>query len=145
VNFVAATLELVGHPRGPAYLDALASIIVMVLSLCMLAITVQQPEKLMVFFETTGREFVFSWRMRSIADVTQILFLVAFGFLGQIMAIVTGAFFFLAFSLAQKRPDIFRALFRKYAGDPMEAYEGEGDGGADMSYGEATEPSVARV
>ena len=109
----------------------------------MLTITAQQPEQFMVYFETTGKEFVFSWRMRCFADVVQILFLVAFGLFGQIMAIVTGAFFFLAFSLAKKRPDIFRALFRKYAGDPLEAYEAEG--GADMSYEEATEPSVARV
>jgi hypothetical protein len=107
----------------------------------MLTITVQQPEKLMIYFETTGKEFVFSWRMRSIADVIQIIFLFACGLYGQIMAIVTGAFLFLSFTLAKKRPDIFRALFRKYAGDPMEQ---EGDGG-DMSYEEATEPSVARV
>ena len=109
----------------------------------MLTITAQQPEQFMVYFETTGKEFVFSWRMRCFADVVQILFLVAFGLFGQIMAIVTGAFFFLAFSLATKRPDIFRALFRKYAGDLLESYEGEGD--ADMTYEEATEPSVARV
>ncbi len=110
----------------------------------MLTITAQQPEQIMVYFETTGKEFVFSWHMRCFADGVQILLLVACGLFGQIMAIVTGAFFFLAFSLAKKRPDIFRALFRKYAGDPLEAYAGEG--GADMSYEEATElPSVARV
>jgi len=34
------------------------------------------------------------------------------------MAIVTGVFLGLAFSLAQRRPDIFRELFRKHAGDP---------------------------
>ncbi len=130
--------------RGPAYLEALASIIIMALSICMLTITAQQPEKLMVYFETTGKEFVFSWRMRSFADAVQILFLVACGVFGQIMAIVTGAFLFLSFSLAKKRPDIFRALFRKYAGDPIEEYEGDGVGG-DMSYGEATETSAARV
>ncbi len=137
---MAAILNLFG--RGPRYLETLTSIIIVALSLCMLTITVQQPEKLMVYFETTGKEFVFSWRMRSIADVVQILFLLACGLFGQIMAIVTGAFLFLSFSLAKKRPDIFRALFRKHAGDPMEQYEGDG---GDMSYEEATDPSVARV
>jgi hypothetical protein len=40
----------------------------------------------------------------------------------------------LTFSLAQKRPDIFRELFRKHAGDPE---LGEGDSGTD-GYNQAT-------
>ena len=63
------------------------------------------------------------------------------------MAIVTGVFLFMAFSLAKKRPDIFRELFRKHAGDPMVGDEGESESGdADVAvasrYEEAAEPSV---
>ncbi|KAL7551242.1 hypothetical protein ACHAWF_014428 [Thalassiosira exigua] len=120
-NFIVAALHF-----GKGYLDVLSSIIIMVLALCMLTITVQQPERLMVYFETTGKEIVFTWRMRSAADITQILFLIAQGALGEIMAIITGVLLFVAFSLAQKRPDIFRELFRKHAGDPVVGGEGDG-------------------
>ncbi len=98
----------------------------------------QQPEKLMVYFETTGKDIVFTWRMRCLADIIQILFLVACGMLGEIMAIVTGVLFFVAFSLAQKRPDIFRELFRKHAGDPV---MGDEDCAA-SGYEEATDSSA---
>lgn len=113
----------------------------MALSACMLTITMQQPENLMVYFEMTGKEIVFTWRMRMIADVLQIVFLISLGLVGEIMAIVTGVLLFLAFTLAQKRPDIFRELFRKHAGDPVM----EGDGGdGEMNY-ESAEESSARV
>jgi hypothetical protein len=113
---------------GRTYLEVIASLAIIGLSACMLAITMQQPENLMVYFETTGKEIVFTWRMRSIADVVQILFLISCGLPGKIMAVLTGIMLSLTFSLAQKRPDIFRELFRKHAGDPE---LGEGDGGAD--------------
>mmetsp|Transcript_25772 Transcript_25772/g.43997 ORF Transcript_25772/g.43997 Transcript_25772/m.43997 type:complete len:159 (-) Transcript_25772:193-669(-) len=112
---------------GKHYLDILASLFIIVCALSMLTITLQQPEQLMVYFESTGKEFVFTWRMRMLADIIQILFLISKGMLGEIMAIVTGVFLFVAFSLAQKRPDIFRELFRKHAGDPM--VEGEAEEG----------------
>jgi hypothetical protein len=120
----------------------------------MLTITLQQPESLMIYFETSHKEYVFSWRMRSLADMIQVAFLLACGLFGCIMAIITGAFTVLSFTLAKKRPDIFRALFRKYAGDPMEAYELEGGGGegdasttrgGDMSYDHASETTGTRV
>jgi hypothetical protein len=119
----------------------------------MLTITLQQPESLMIYFETSHKEYVFSWRMRSLADIIQVAFLLACGLFGCIMAIITGAFTVLSFTLAKKRPDIFRALFRKYAGDPMEAYEleggGEGDAsttrGGEMSYDHASETTGTRV
>lgn len=113
---------------GHAYLDALASIIVIVLSLCMMFISLQKPEKLMIYFEMTGKEIVFTWRMRSVADILQILFLVAFGLTGKIMAIVTAVLLVLVYTLAQQRPDIFRELFRAHAGDPQVG-EGADDGG----------------
>lgn len=119
-NFVVAILHF-----GRGYLDVLSSIVIMILSLCMLSVTMQQPEKLMVFFETTGKEIVFTWRMRMVADILQIVFLIAQGPLGDIMAIVTGVSLFVAFTLAQKRPDIFRELFRKHAGDPEIGVEGD--------------------
>lgn len=151
-NFIASLLHLIAAHYH--YLDALASLIVMTLSCIMLTITLQRPESLMIYFETTNAEYVFSWRMRSLADIIQVLFLVACGLFGCIMAIVTGAFTVLAFTLAKKRPDIFRALFRKYAGDPMEAYEHEGGGGGEgdastrggeMSYDHASETTGTRV
>eukprot|EP00571_Detonula_confervacea_P015661 CAMPEP_0172310142 /NCGR_PEP_ID=MMETSP1058-20130122/11315_1 /TAXON_ID=83371 /ORGANISM="Detonula confervacea, Strain CCMP 353" /LENGTH=170 /DNA_ID=CAMNT_0013022909 /DNA_START=116 /DNA_END=628 /DNA_ORIENTATION=+ len=136
-NFVVASLHF-----GKAYLEILSSIIIMVLSLCMLTITLQQPEKLMVYFEMTGKEVVFTWRMRSVADIIQILFLLACGMLGEIMAIVTGVLLLLVFSLAQKRPDIFRELFRKHAGDPAVGDESDGAAGeASSRYEEAIDPS----
>ncbi|KAL7542685.1 hypothetical protein ACHAXR_011991 [Thalassiosira sp. AJA248-18] len=121
---------------GRAYLDILASVIIMVLSLFMLAITLQKPESLMVFFETTGKEIVFTWRMRMVADIVQILFLISCGMLGEIMAIVSGVFLFVAFTLAKKRPDIFRELFRKHAGDPAVG-DADDDAGGDDAYQEA--------
>jgi len=108
------------------YLQILASLTILTLSSCMLTITLQQPESLMIYFETTGKEIFFTWRMRTVADTIQILYLISFGMLGQIMAIVTGVFLGLAFSLAQRRPDIFRELFRKHGGDPA---GGDGEGG----------------
>jgi len=141
-NLIVAILHL-----GNEYLDILASFVIVVLAVCMLTVTLQQPEKLMVYFEASGKDIVFTWRMRMVADILQIMFLVSCGLLGEIMAIVTGVFLFLAFSLAQKRPDMFRELFRKHAGDPdfgaaesaiVVAAEGPG-------YEKATEssPSVA--
>lgn len=132
---------------GKGYLNILSSLIIMVLSACMLTITLQQPEKLMVYFEMTGKEVVFTWRMRTVADITQILFLISCGMLGEIMAIVTAILLFLAFSLAQKRPDIFRELFRKHAGDPAVGEETNAaaeavDVGASSGYEEATEPTA---
>lgn len=103
---------------GRTYLEVVASLAILILSVCMLAVTMQQPENLMVYFETTGKEIVFTWRMRSVADVIQILFLISCDLTGKIMAILTGLMLVLTFSLAQKRPDIFRELFRKHAGDP---------------------------
>ena len=110
----------------------------------------------MIYFETSNKEFVFSWRMRFLADIIQVLFLIACGLFGCIMAIITGAFTVLAFTLAKQRPDIFRALFRKYAGDPMEAAHevenggattttGGGGGTSNLSYDQASEPSSTRV
>mmetsp|Transcript_23432 Transcript_23432/g.41982 ORF Transcript_23432/g.41982 Transcript_23432/m.41982 type:complete len:164 (+) Transcript_23432:158-649(+) len=140
-NFIIAILHF-----GIGYLDILASLIIIILSACMLTITLQQPEQLMVYFETTGKEIIFTWRMRVAADIIQILFLISCGTLGEIMAIVTGVFLFMAFSLAKKRPDIFRELFRKHAGDPMVGDEGVGESDADddvaSRYEEAAEPSV---
>lgn len=89
------------------YLDILASIIIIVLSLCMLLITLQQPETLMVYFEMTRKEIVFTWRMRMVADVIQILFLISCGIFGQVMAVITSVLLFVAFTLSSKRPDIF--------------------------------------
>jgi hypothetical protein len=137
-NFTVALLHL---QYGKEYLDILASLIIVVLAICMLAITMQQPEQLMVYFEASGKDIVFTWRMRMVADVLQIIFLVSCGLLGEIMAIVTGVFLTMTFSLAQKRPDMFRELFRKHAGDPVVgdvAAAAEGSG-----YEEATEPSPA--
>ena len=54
---------------GRTYLEVVASLAILILSVCMLAVTMQQPENLMVYFETTGKEIVFTWRMRSVADV----------------------------------------------------------------------------
>ena len=69
LNFLAACLTF-----GNIYLDILASLIIIVLSLLMLLITMQQPEMLMVYFETSGRDIVFTWRMRLVADIIQIMF-----------------------------------------------------------------------
>ncbi len=52
------------------------------------------------------------------------------------MAIVTGVFLVAARALAQKRPDIFRELFRSHESDPElgeddgTAYEEQGEGAA---------------
>lgn len=119
---------MIGHRH---YLDYLASVIIIVLSTCMFMITMQKPDQLMVYFETTGKEVVFSWRMRLVADIVQILFLLSKQMLGEIMAIITGTLLFVAFTLAKKRPDIFRELFRKHAGDPE---VGDDDG---TDYGDA--------
>lgn len=110
----------------------------MVLAGCMLIITLQRPEKLMIYFEETGKEIVFTWRMRLVADVIQILFIISCGMLGEIMAVVTGVFLFLAFTLAQKRPDIFRELFRKHSGDPAVANEDDVAAAAAVTTAEAT-------
>mmetsp|Transcript_18157 Transcript_18157/g.42332 ORF Transcript_18157/g.42332 Transcript_18157/m.42332 type:complete len:158 (-) Transcript_18157:77-550(-) len=126
-NCIVAILHF-RHVYLDAYLDALASIIVIILSLCMMFISLQMPEKLMIYFEMTGKEIVFTWRMRSVADIVQILFLVAFGLMGKIMAIVTAVLLVLVYTLAQHRPDIFRELFRAHAGDPQVG-EGADDGG----------------
>lgn len=138
-NFIAACIYF-----GGAYLDILASLIIMVTSACMLTITMQQPEQFMVYLEMTGKEIVFTWRMRMLADIIQILFLISCGLFGQIMAILTGVMLFVAFTLAQKRPDIFRELFRKHAGDPAVGDESVGDGTEDTGYRETSEDS-ARV
>ena len=106
----------------------------------MLLITLQQPETLMVYFEMTGKEVVFTWRMRMVADVIQILFLISCGIFGEVMAVITSVLLFVAFTLSSKRPDIFRELFRKYAGDPC--VEGEEDGSATTGYEEQTEAST---
>ena len=103
----------------------------------------QQPEQFMVYLEMTGKEIVFTWRMRMLADIIQILFLISCGIFGQIMAIVTGVMLFVAFTLAQKRPDIFRELFRKHAGDPAVGDESVEDSRA-SGYQETSEDS-ARV
>lgn len=96
----------------------------------------------------TGKEIVFTWRMRMLADIIQILFLISCVIFGQIMAILTGVMLFVAFTLAQKRPDIFRELFRKHAGDPAVGDESDvGDGAEDTGasgYQETLEAS-ARV
>eukprot|EP00578_Thalassiosira_sp_NH16_P010601 CAMPEP_0181114974 /NCGR_PEP_ID=MMETSP1071-20121207/21187_1 /TAXON_ID=35127 /ORGANISM="Thalassiosira sp., Strain NH16" /LENGTH=111 /DNA_ID=CAMNT_0023199155 /DNA_START=214 /DNA_END=549 /DNA_ORIENTATION=- len=110
----------------------------------------QQPEKLMVYFETTGKEIVFTWWTRMIADIVQIVFLISCGMVGDILAICTGIMLFMAFSLAQKRPDIFRELFRKHASDPLVADESDADGAGasgevSTGYDEVTEPSSAMV
>lgn len=122
-NFVVAIVHF-----GRTYLEVIASLSIIVLSACMLSITMQQPENLMVYFETTGKEIVFTWRMRSLADAVQIVFLISCGLAGKIMAAFTGIMLILAFNLAKKRPDIFRELFRKHAGDPE---MGEGDASGD--------------
>lgn len=137
-NLVIAILHF-----GQAYLDILASLIIIALAAFMLTITLQLPEKLMVWFEMTGKEIVFTWRARTVADVIQILFLIACGRLGEIMAIVTSVFLLVAFSLAQKRPDIFRELFRKHAGDPDVGHESDAAAVGSDYQAEASEPMAA--
>lgn len=142
-NFIVAVLHF-----GEQYLDILASLIIMVLSTCMVTITLQLPEQLMVYFEASGKDIVFTWRMRMVADILQIIFLVSCGLLGEIMAIVTGVFLCMAFSLAQKRPDMFRELFRKSIGDPMVGDDHCGSTAAAATaerqgYEEATNPSTS--
>jgi len=136
-NFIVAILNF-----GRQYLDILASLIVMVLATCMLTITLQQPEQLMVYCEASGKDIVFTWRMRMVADIIQILFLVSLGLLGEIMAIITGVFLFMAFSLAQKRPDMFRELFRKSIGDPVVGDDAAANAES-QGYEEATNPSTS--
>lgn len=142
-NFIVALLHF-----GKVYLEILASLVIMVLAICMLTITLQQPEQLMVYFEASGKGVVFTWRMRMVADILQIMFLISCGLLGEIMAIVTGVFLLMAFSLAQKRPDMFRELFRKHAGDPMVGDDHHGSAAAagfasaeGSGYEKATEPT----
>ena len=102
LNFLAACLTF-----GNLYLDILASLIIIVLSLLMLLITMQQPEMLMVYFETSGRDIVFTWRMRLIADIIQIMFLFSCGIFGIAMGIITLVLLLVTYTLAKKRPDIF--------------------------------------
>ena len=116
----------------------------MVTSALMIMVSLQQPEQVMVYLEMSGYAFVFSWRMRMVGDIIQILFLISCGLLGTIMAIITGVCLIMAFTLAQQRPDIFRELFRKFAGDPVVGGEGEGEGvGTSSGYQEASESSAA--
>ena len=68
----------------------------------------QQPEMLMVYFETSGRDIVFTWRMRLIADIIQIMFLFSCGIFGIAMGIITLVLLLVTYTLAKKRPDIFR-------------------------------------
>ena len=117
----------------------------MITSACMLLITMQQPEQFMVYLEMSGKEIVFTWRMRMLADIIQILFLISCGIFGEIMAIITGVMLFVAFTLAQKRPDIFRELFRKHAGDPAVGDESVGDGADDSGGYQETSEDSARV
>ena len=117
----------------------------MITSACMLTISMQQPEQFMVYLEMSGKEIVFTWRMRMLADIIQILFLISCGIFGQIMAILTGVMLFVAFTLAQKRPDIFRELFRKHAGDPAVGDESVGGGTEESGMYHETSEDSARV
>ncbi|KAL3798406.1 hypothetical protein HJC23_005059 [Cyclotella cryptica] len=115
-NIVVAILFMANH--GFVYLNTVATILVIILSTVMLSITLQRPERLMVYFEVSGHTIVFTFLTRTICDLTLCVLLLGMGFPGQIMCIVTLAFLGAARGLAKRRPDIFRELFRAHASDP---------------------------
>ena len=119
--------------RGFVYFNFLSTVLAIVLCGIMLSITLQQPESLMVYFEVSGHTIVFTFLTRTLCDLTICVLLLGMGLPGQIMAIVTLMFLGAARGLAQRRPDIFRELFRAHESDP-EFGEDEENGG---SYEEA--------
>eukprot|EP01082_Thalassiosira_pseudonana_P000764 g711.t1 g711 contig10:576098-576682(+) len=122
--------------HGNHYLNVVACIITIALSGIMLAVTLQKPEKLMVYFELTGKQIIFTFMTRTVCDVVLMILLYSMYTPGHVMAIVTGIFLVAARALAQKRPDIFRELFRSHESDPElgeddgTAYEEQGEGAA---------------
>jgi hypothetical protein len=131
-NIIVAILFMVDH--GFIYFNFLSLLLVIVLSSVMLVITLQKPESLMVYFEVSGHTVVFTFLTRTICDLTLCVLLLGMDLPGKIMAIITLLFLGTARGLAQKRPDIFRELFRQHESDPE---MGEGDGDENGSYVES--------
>lgn len=107
------------------YQHVIVSLTVMFLSAGMAMITLQLPEKLMVYLEITGKEKLFTFRARTVADFIQILHLPGMNLPGQCMALITAIFWMATRTLAKKRPDIFKELFRADVGDPEMAEDEE--------------------
>mmetsp|Transcript_4343 Transcript_4343/g.8792 ORF Transcript_4343/g.8792 Transcript_4343/m.8792 type:complete len:158 (+) Transcript_4343:176-649(+) len=100
------------------YINFVVALITMVLAIGMALVTLQQPESLMVYLEVSGKEIVFTFRTKTVADAIQILFLFGMHTPGKVMALITAVFWMAARGLAKKRPDIFRELFRSHPSDP---------------------------
>jgi hypothetical protein len=131
-NIVVAILFMLEH--GFIYFNFLSTVLVIIISCIMLSITLQQPESLMVHFEMQGHTIVFTFLTRTICDLTLCVILLGMGLAGKIMCIITLVFLGAARGLAQRRPDIFRELFRPHESDPE---FGEDENGG--SYEEAGE------
>ena len=117
-NLILAAINFNPGGKNIKYLEALASIIVMVCSLFMISITLQKPSSFMIWLETSDKDIAFTWMGRLVADTMIILFVASFGLAGHIMAIVTLVFFLVTLGIAKHRPDIFRDLFRANDNDP---------------------------
>jgi uncharacterized membrane protein len=131
-NIIVAILFMFEH--GFVYFNFLSTILVIILSSIMLSISLQQPESLMAYLEISGHTIVFTFLTRTICDLTVCVILLGMGLPGQIMAIITLMLLGSARGLAQRRPDIFKELFRPHESDPE---FGEDENGA--SYEEAGE------
>lgn len=117
---------------GFQYFNFLAVLLALILCGLMLSITLQQPESLMVYFEVSGHTIIYTFLTRSICDITISIILFGMGLPGKVMAVITIMFLGAARGLAQRRPDIFRELFRPHESDPEfgevgHSYEEAGD------------------
>lgn len=115
INFVIACFGF----RNGTYHEILAVLIIMVLSTINLLLTIQQPLKLLVYLETSDKEFVFTFRWRIASDLVSALMLFGMGVPGICMASITIVLLIIARAFALKRPDIFRELFRPHESDPV--------------------------
>ena len=122
-NFVIAF----PHIQQDKYQNSVVALIIMSLSAGMAMITLQQPEKLMVYLEVTGKDILFTFRTKTVADLIIALHIFGYGLAGRIMALITTVFLAASYTLAQKRPDVFRELFRAHDSDP-ELAEDDGTG-----------------
>lgn len=118
---------------GFQYFNFLAVVLALLLCSLMLSITLQQPENLMVYFEVSGHTIIYTFLTRSVCDLTICILLFGMGLPGKIMCVITLMFLGAARGLAQRRPDIFRELFRPHESDPEfgeevgDSYEEAGD------------------
>ena len=94
------------------YLDIIVGLYTAIISLIMLAVTVESPSVIVERLENSSYDFVFTFRGRYLMDIAASLFLFAMGWMGIVAAGLTCGLIFSIRLVGVRHPDAFNELFR---------------------------------